>query len=50
MWEKEATKDDKITITFWHSFVASTIPALEDLIEQYETENPNVTIKSIYNW
>ena len=46
--KKEATKDDKITITFWHSFVASTIPALEDLIEQYETENPNVKIKAQY--
>lgn len=46
--KKETTKDDKITITFWHSFVASTIPALEDLIEQYETENPNVKIKAQY--
>lgn len=39
---------DAITITFWHSFVASTIPALNDLIEQFETEYPDIKINAQY--
>lgn len=42
-------KDDgKITITFWHSFVASTIPALNQLIDKYEKENPGIKINAQY--
>jgi multiple sugar transport system substrate-binding protein len=37
-----------VTITFWHSFVHSTIPALNDLIEKFEKENPGITIKAQY--
>lgn len=39
---------NKITITFWHSFVASTFPALEELINQFETEHPDIHIKAQY--
>lgn len=45
---KKEKASEKVTITFWHSFVASTIPALDDLIEQYESENPKVKIKAQY--
>ncbi|NUM78508.1 extracellular solute-binding protein, partial [candidate division KSB1 bacterium] len=40
--------DNKITITFWHSFVASTIPSLEELIKRFEVEHPEITIKAQY--
>jgi ABC-type glycerol-3-phosphate transport system substrate-binding protein len=39
---------DKITITFWHSFVSSTIPALNQLIAKFEAEHPRLTIKAQY--
>ena len=39
---------DKITITFWHSFVQSTIPALKELVKRYETELPNIEIRTQY--
>jgi len=38
----------KITITFWHSFVASTFPALEELITKFESDHPNIRIKAQY--
>lgn len=40
--------DNKITITFWHSFVASTIPSLEELIKRFEEEHPDIKIKAQY--
>lgn len=40
--------DDSVTITFWHSFVASSIPALEDLIERFEAEHPGIRIDAQY--
>lgn len=46
--KKAPGKQDQITITFWHSFVASTIPALNDLIEQFESDNPRIKIKAQY--
>lgn len=39
---------NKITITFWHSFVASTFPALEELITKFESQHPNIHIKAQY--
>jgi len=38
----------KIELTFWHSFVANTHPALKELLDQYEKENPDVIIKEQY--
>ena len=38
----------KIVITFWHSFVSRTIPALYNLIREYEKENPNIKIVAQY--
>jgi len=42
------TKDKRITITFWHSFVSSTIPALNSLIGKFEKENPDIKINAQY--
>lgn len=36
------------TITFWHSFVSSTRPALKQLIEAFETEHPDIRINAQY--
>ncbi|MFO7446801.1 MAG: ABC transporter substrate-binding protein [Ignavibacteriaceae bacterium] len=46
----ESNKEDsgKITITFWHSFVPSTIQALNELVEKFEKEHPDITIKAQY--
>ncbi len=40
--------DGRTTVTFWHSFVSSTIPALNDLLEKFEQENPDIKIKAQY--
>lgn len=45
---REDTRDGKITIRFWHSFVSSTVPALNDLIEKFESEHPDVKILAQY--
>lgn len=37
-----------VTLTFWHSFVASTLPSLQELITRFETENPGIHIKAQY--
>ncbi len=39
---------DAVTITFWHSFVASTHPALKELIIKFEDEYPNIHVKAQY--
>jgi len=40
--------DGRVSITFWHSFVQSTIPALEELIDRFETEHPGIRIDAQY--
>lgn len=45
--ETERSKS-KISITFWHSFVASTIPSLNELIKKFEAEHPKIKIKAQY--
>jgi multiple sugar transport system substrate-binding protein len=39
---------DGITLTFWHSCVSSTVPALNELIARYEKEHPGIHIKAQY--
>lgn len=46
--QKNDRLDNKVAITFWHSFVASTIPALEELIEKFEAAHPGIEIKAQY--
>ena len=40
--------DGRTTVTFWHSFVSSTIPALEELIARFESEHPTIRIQAQY--
>ena len=40
--------DGRVSITFWHSFVQSTIPALGELIDRFETEHPGIRIDAQY--
>ncbi len=39
---------NQIAITFWHSCVSSTVPALNELIDRYQREHPGVEIKAQY--
>ncbi len=39
---------DKTEVVFWHSFVSSTIPALDSLIEDFEAEHPDININAQY--
>jgi len=45
-------KDDgssaKVTITFWHSCVSSTVPALNELIDRFQQEHPGIEVKAQY--
>ncbi len=45
---KDSQSGSKVTIIFWHSFVSSTVPALNDLIAKFEKENPGIEIKAQY--
>ncbi len=38
----------RVTVTFWHSCVSSTVPALNELIDRYQKEHPGVEIKAQY--
>jgi multiple sugar transport system substrate-binding protein len=38
----------KVTVTFWHSCVSSTVPALNELIAKFEQEHPGIQIKAQY--
>lgn len=42
------SEDKRTAITFWHSFVSSTIPALNSLIKKFEKENPGIKINAQY--
>lgn len=35
-------------ITFWHSFVSSTIPALDDLFRKFELAHPDIKVQAQY--
>lgn len=42
------TNENEITISFWHSFVPSTQPALNELIDKFEKENLGLKINAQY--
>ncbi len=46
--QKKEQVEGKTTITFWHSFVSSTVPALNELLKKFEQEHPTITIKAQY--
>lgn len=37
-----------VTLTFWHSMVASSVPALEELLDRFEEQHPGIRIKAQY--
>lgn len=39
---------DVVEIRFWHSFVATTRPALDRLIERFEDEHPHIRVNAQY--
>jgi len=41
-------QDGKTTVVFWHSFVSSTIPALNELLAKFEEEHPHIRVKAQY--
>jgi ABC-type glycerol-3-phosphate transport system substrate-binding protein len=41
-------KDERVVVTFWHSFVSTTIPSLEELINRFEKEHPDIRINAQY--
>jgi multiple sugar transport system substrate-binding protein len=45
---KNSEEPGVVTITFWHSFVASTIPALDDLIQEFERTHPGIRVRAQY--
>lgn len=44
--KQQETKKQKVI--FWHSFVATTIPALNELIDRFEKEHPDIDIDAQY--
>ncbi|MHB8581328.1 MAG: ABC transporter substrate-binding protein [Ignavibacteriaceae bacterium] len=45
---KNEQNKNQVVITFWHSFVSSSVPALKDLIAQFEKEHPGIIINAQY--
>ncbi len=45
---KDNSFDQKITLRFWHSFVAASRPALDRLIERFEAEHPAIRVDAQY--
>ena len=46
---KEQKQEQTVpTITFWHSFVATTVPALDDLLAEFRREHPGIQINAQY--
>jgi multiple sugar transport system substrate-binding protein len=41
-------EDTRTTVVFWHSFVASTVPALDTLVSEFEQTYPAIHIKAQY--
>lgn len=46
--KKQDNKEGETTIVFWHSFISSTVPALNELIKKFEEENPGIKINAQY--
>ncbi len=44
----EASDDGRTTVTFWHSFVSSSRPAVDQLIAAFEAEHPHIRINAQY--
>lgn len=47
--EQESSHSEEIVeLTFWHSLVASSVPALEELLLKFEADHPNIRINAHY--
>jgi ABC-type glycerol-3-phosphate transport system substrate-binding protein len=46
--KESGSTDGRKTVKFWHSFVSSTVPALNALIERFEKEHPDIKIDAQY--
>ncbi|MEW6654204.1 MAG: ABC transporter substrate-binding protein, partial [Bacteroidota bacterium] len=45
---QKSKNETEITISFWHSFVPSTQPALKEMMAKFEKENPGIKINAQY--
>jgi multiple sugar transport system substrate-binding protein len=45
---KEQHQEGVVTITFWHSTVSSTVPALNELVAKFHEEYPGIEVKPQY--
>lgn len=45
---KADTATGKTVVTFWHSCVSSTVPALNGLIDRFQREHPGIEIRAQY--
>lgn len=41
-------EDGQVTLVFWHSLLSNTQPALRELLDRFETENPGIRIDAQY--
>lgn len=48
--KKVDSDSEVVTIRFWHSFVSSILPALEDLIRRFEAQHPAIKINAHGFW
>jgi multiple sugar transport system substrate-binding protein len=46
--DRRDARFDGVTLDFWHSFVASTQPALKELVRRFEEEHPHIRIREQY--
>jgi multiple sugar transport system substrate-binding protein len=46
--KKTGQRTDVVTITFWHSTVSSTVPALNELVAKFHEENPGIEVRPQY--
>ncbi len=46
--KKSDQKGDVVTVTFWHSTVSSTVPALNELVAKFHQEYPGIEVKPQY--
>lgn len=46
--KKAEEQSSVVTLTFWHSTVSSTVPALNELVEKFHREYPGIEVKPQY--
>jgi ABC-type glycerol-3-phosphate transport system substrate-binding protein len=46
--KKAEQQQGVVTITFWHSTVSSTVPALNELVAKFHEEYPNIEVRPQY--